>query len=112
MAQQKKGRPPSSQIRENMVELLHCLGSAYGYQISKVYRQLFAPATRRVIYYHLRKGVELGVFEVDQVKREQGEFSWGTVAEKTYYKLGKTAQPRGDGRVKQAIETMMNENKK
>lgn len=112
MEQRKKGRPPSSQIRENMIELLHCLGSAYGYQISKVYKQMFAPATRRVIYYHLRKGTELGVFEIDQVKREQGEFSWGTVAEKTYYKLGKSAQPRGDARIRQAVDELANASKK
>ena len=42
----------------------------------------------------------MGEFEIDKVEREQGEFSWGNVAEKTYYRLGKNAQPRGDERVK------------
>lgn len=101
----KRGRPPQSQIRQNIVEILYILGSAYGYQISKLYQQLFAPATRRVIYYHLRKGIDLGEFEVDRIEREKGDFSWGTIAEKTYYKLGKSAKPRGDKRVREAVST-------
>ncbi len=100
----KRGRPPQSQIRQNMVELMYILGSAYGYQLSKLYQQIFAPATRRVIYYHLRKGIDLGEFEIDRVEHEKGDFSWGTVAEKTYYKLGKNAKPRGDQRIKAAIK--------
>jgi hypothetical protein len=98
-----KGRPPQSEIRQNMIELLHVLGSAYGYQLSKLYADLFPSATRRVIYYHLQKGVSLGEFEVDRVEHETGDFSWGSVAEKTYYKLGKNAKPRGDPRVKAVV---------
>lgn len=101
----KKGRPPQSQIRQNMIEILYVLGSAYGYHISKIYQQLFAPVTRRVIYYHLRKGIELGEFEIDRVEHEKGEFSWGTIAEKTYYKLGKNAKPRGNQRVVEAVSS-------
>jgi hypothetical protein len=99
-----RGRPPQSKIRQNMIEILNVLGSAYGYQISKIYEQLFASATRRVIYYHLKKGVELNEFEIDRVEHEKGDFSWGRIAEKTYYKLGKNAKPRGDARVREAIQ--------
>jgi hypothetical protein len=101
----KKGRPPQSQIRQNIIEIIHHAGSAYGYQISKWYAELFPAATRRVIYYHLRKGVDLGEFEIDKVEREKGEFSWGSHAEKTYYKLGKKAEARGDERVKVVVTT-------
>lgn len=100
-----KGRPPQSPIRQNMIELLDILGSAYGYQMSKLYQQLFTPATRRVIYYHLRKGLDLGEFEIDRVEHEKGDFSWGTVAEKTYYKLGKNAKPKGNERIREAIRS-------
>ncbi len=92
----KKGRPPRSQIRQNIVEILYSLGRAYGYQISKIYMRTYPPATRRVIYYHLVKGLELGEFEIDKVEKETGEFSWGSTSEKTYYKLGKNAKPQGD----------------
>ena len=100
----RKGRPPQSEIRQNIVEILYNLGSAYGYQISKLYRKIFAPATQRVMYYHLKKGIELGEFQVDKVVHEKGNFSWGSTAEKTYYKLGKNARPKGDIQVKEAID--------
>ncbi|HLD33570.1 MAG TPA: hypothetical protein VJB66_02505 [Candidatus Nanoarchaeia archaeon] len=99
-----RGRPIGSVIRQNVVEILYYLGTAHGYQISKLYPRIFAAATRRVIYYHLKKGCDLGEFEVEKIEREQGDFSWGSVAEKTYYRLGKNARPRGLARVKETLE--------
>jgi hypothetical protein len=58
----------------------------------------------RVIYYHLKKGTDLGEFKVNKVIRENGDFSWGNEAEKIYYSLGKEAQPSGSERVRDAIE--------
>ena len=95
----KRGRPSGSFVRQNIVEILYCIGSAHGYNISKQYLRIFPPVTRRVIYYHLQKGLSLGEFDVDRIEREHGDFSWGSVAEKTYYKLGKHAKPRGDAHV-------------
>ena len=92
----KKGRPTHSQIRQNIIEILYRMGRAYGYRISKIYLQAYPPVTRRVIYYHLRKGLEIGEFEIDRIEKEIGDFSWGSISEKTYYKLGKNAKPRGD----------------
>jgi len=99
-----RGRPVRSDIRKNIIEILALLGRGYGYQIHKIYREIFAPCTREVIYYHLKKGVALGEFEVEEVKKESGTYSWGTTVEKTYYKLGKNAQPMGDERVKKFFE--------
>ena len=87
-----------------MVEILHHAGTVYGYQMSKLHSQLFPPATRRVIYYHLKKGIETGEFEIGEVKRETGDFSWGSVVEKTYYTLGKNAKPKGNPQVKEFFE--------
>ena len=95
-----RGRPVGSPIRKNIVEILAVLGKAYGYQIHKMYQQIFPSCTREVIYYHLRKGVQLGEFIIEEVKEERGEYSWGPIVEKTYYKLGPKAQPKGDERVK------------
>ncbi len=103
---QSKGRPPQSQIRQNIIEILHHLGSAYGYQISKLYSQLYPNATRRVIYYHLKKGLDLEEFKIDRVEHEKGSFSWGNVAEKTYYALDKNAKPRGDPRIKELVRNV------
>ena len=95
-----RGRPVRSDIRQNMIEILAVVGRGYGYMIHKLYRQVFPPCTREVVYYHLKKGVALGEFEVEEVKQERGTYSWGTTVEKTYYRLGPNAKPRGDERVR------------
>jgi hypothetical protein len=101
----KRGRPIGSSVRQNMIEVLYFLGSAHGYHIFKVYKQIFPKITLRGIYYHLKKGLQLGEFEVDEIQKEQGDYSWGGEAEKKYYKLGKSAKPRADPRVKLLLET-------
>lgn len=96
-----RGRPTQSPIREGIVEILYHLGKGYGYQIHKLYVSLYGQVTREVVYYHLRKGVELGEFEVEQVKQEPGEYSWGRTVEKIYYRLGPQAKPQME---KRAVE--------
>lgn len=90
-----RGRPFKSQVRQNIIEILNVLGKAYGYEIHKIYVQIFPNATREVIYYNLRTGAKLGEFEVE-VKQEKGDYSWGATVEKIYYSLGPKAQPRND----------------
>ncbi len=99
-----KGRPIKSQIRQNMVEILYYLGEGYGYQIAKMYNEIFPKATQRSIYYNLRKGLLTKEMEVHKIKEEKGEFSWGNVVEKTYYTLGKNAEPKGEKRVKEYLD--------
>ena len=99
-----KGRPPQSSIRQNVVEIIFYLQQGYGYQICKIYNEIFPKATRRVIYYHLKKGCDLGEFKVHKVESEKGNYSWGPTAQKTYYGLGKKAQPQGLGQVKAYLE--------
>ena len=100
----RKGRPPQSSIRQNIVEILFHLPEAYGYQICKIYNEIFPKATRRVIYYHLKKGCDLEEFKIKKVEFEKGDYSWGPTAQKTYYSLGKKAQPRGLNHVKNYLE--------
>ena len=90
----QRGRPVNSQIRQNMVELLFYIGKAYGYDIYRHYIEIFPKITLRSIYYHLKKGVEIGEFEVEKIKKEKGDYSWGEMAEKIYYKLGPSASPK------------------
>lgn len=99
-----RGRPVKSEIRKNIVELLFFLKEGYGYDIYKHYKEIFPPVSMRVIYYHLRKGADLGEFKVNKVVKENGDFSWGSEAEKVYYSLGKEAQPVGNERVREFIE--------
>lgn len=100
----RRGRPANSQVRQNIVEILYFAGSGHGYEISRKYIKVFPKVTMRLIYYHLNKGTEMGVFSVEKVKRETGDFSWGSTAEKVYYKLGPNAKPKADFRVKQMLE--------
>lgn len=99
-----RGRPVKSEIRQNIVEILYIMGNGYGYDIHKIYKQIFTPVTREVIYYHLKKGVKLGEFEIKEVKREEGKYSWGGVVEKIYYKLGEKSNPILEPRVKEYFD--------
>lgn len=94
-----RGRPTFSEVRQNMVDILQIMRRAYGYELAKVYLEIFPKVTKRLFYYHLRKGVELEEFAIDSVEKEKGEYSWGSVAEKTYYTLGSKAEPRSSQRI-------------
>ncbi len=100
----KRGRPTGSAIRQNVVEIIHFLGQGYGYEISKIYNEVFSPVTQRSIYYHLRKGIQTGEIRLHKVEQEKGDFSWGSIVEKTYYTLGKAAEPKGMQQVKEFLE--------
>lgn len=76
-----------------MVEILHHLHKATGYSIYKHYLMLFGKVALRSIYYHLKKGTALGVFRLEEIREEKGEYSWGNVTEKLYYELGPNANP-------------------
>ena len=100
----RKGRPCRSEIRQNILEILYFLGKGYGYQISKIYNEIFSKVSQRSVYYHLRKGVSIGELELNKIEQEEGDFSWGKMVEKIYYSLGKRAKPRGELRVKEFLE--------
>ena len=100
----KRGRPIGSSIRQNLIEVLYFRKKTYGYDLYKDYCALFPEVTLRVIYYHLKKGVALKEFELEEVKMEKGHYSWGGEAEKKYYKLGANAHPKIDKKVKDFFE--------
>lgn len=101
-----RGRPVKSQIRQNIIEILYFLGKAYGYDIYKVYKGVYPRVTLRSIYYHLRKGVQLGEFNVEKIEKEKGNYSWGGEAEKIYYVLGPNAKPTADHHVKEYLDSI------
>ena len=96
-----RGRPVKSFIRQNIVEILAVMDKAYGYQLHKIYNELFPPCTREVIYYNLKVGVRLKEFVLYEIKKEAGDFSWGQFAEKIYYRLGPNANPQREKRVQE-----------
>lgn len=105
-----KGRPIKSKIRQNVVEILHYLGEGYGYQVAKIYNEIFPAATQRSIYYNLQKGVLTKEIAVYKIEEEQGDFSWGSMVEKKYYSLGKNAEPKGEKRVQDFLKRWKKEN--
>jgi DNA-binding transcriptional ArsR family regulator len=99
-----RGRPTKSQIRQNIVEILHYMGEGYGYEISKIYNEIFSPVTQRSVYYHLKKGIQTKEIRLHKIEVERGDFTWGSLVEKVYYTLGKQANPQGEIRVKHYLE--------
>ena len=110
MEKRGRGRPVASNIRQNIVEILSFLGKSYGYRIAKIYNEIFTPCTRENIYYNLKKGISTGEIEVESIKQEKGEYSWGNVVEKTYYKLGSKAQIKSNDLVKKYFEQKSDRN--
>ena len=99
----KKGRPVKSKIRQNIIEILFHLKRGYGYEIYKSYVKVYPRVTLRSIYYHLKKGIDLGEFQINKIEKEKGNYSWGAEVEKIYYSLGENAKPIGDDRVRESI---------
>ena len=99
-----RGRPVQSQIRQNMIEILYFAKEASGYDIYKIYREIYPKPTLRVIYYHLKKGAELGEFRVERIEKVKGDYSWGPEAEKILYGLGPNAKPKIDKRIKEYLD--------
>jgi hypothetical protein len=99
-----RGRPIGSKIRQNIIEILYIAGRAYGYEIYKAYVSIFPKVTLRVIYYHLKKGVELKEFKLEKIEKEKGSYSWGDQAEKHYYSLDSNAKPQQNKRVKEYFD--------
>ncbi|MBT3940930.1 hypothetical protein HOD83_02380 [Candidatus Woesearchaeota archaeon] len=93
----KLGRKAKSQIRDEMVDLLFFLKEAYGYDLYKKYCKVYdKKISMRSIYYHLNKGVELGVFNLKEIRDVKGDFSWGSGVKQVIFQLGVNAQPSGN----------------
>ena len=104
MKKSSRGRPVRSVIRENIIEILFFLKRGYGYEISKAYNSLFPAVSQRVVYYHLKQGLALDEFRIQKIVKEEGQFSWGSTVEKTYYALGPKARPVGNENVRKHFE--------
>ncbi len=99
-----RGRPLKSEVRDRIGTILHYLETAYGYQVARIYNEIYPQVTQRLIYYHLRKGAQIEEFIILETKQEKGDFSWGTTVEKTYYTLGSNTKPKTDKRVENLIQ--------
>ena len=94
-----RGRPTKSVIRQNIIEIINVKKRVYGYELYNYYIDIFPNVHIRSIYYHLKKGTGLKEIEIQEIKEEKGNYSWGDKAEKVYYMLGPNAKPKGSKRV-------------
>lgn len=101
---EKKGRPPSSPVRQNIVEILNFMEHAHGYEISKHYNNIFPRVTQRLIYYHLKKGIEYGIFKIKKIEKVDSGYSWGPEAERILYELSEKARPSIKKEVKEYFD--------
>ena len=72
-----------------MIEILYFMKIGTGYDLYKHYIEIFPKVSLRLMYYHLKKGTAMGIFKIDKMGLERGDYSWGSEAEKIYYKLKK-----------------------
>jgi len=99
----KRGRMVGSVIRDNVIEILYVLGKSHAYDVYKHYKKIYGPVSIRSIYYNLTKGKELGVFEIKEIQKVEGNFSWGPSAQRIIFALTPKAQPKGDPKVKEML---------
>lgn len=83
-----KGRPVGSIIRNRIAAILDRIKIGYGYEIYKIYKEIFGQVHIRTIYYNLKKGIEKEEILLFRVEKELGDYSWGNEVEKIYYTLG------------------------
>lgn len=83
-----KGRPIGSMIRNRIAAILDIMGSGYGYEIFKIYKEIFGKTHIRTIYYNLKKGIEKEEIILLKIEKEYGDYSWGNEVQKIYYALG------------------------
>jgi hypothetical protein len=107
----KQGRPIGSKVRQNLVEILYFYKHLHGYDLYKIYKELYHPVTMRLIYYHMKKGVDTGEFKVYKVDKKIGTYSWGGTSENILYELGPGANPMIEPRVKVYWEKNMEKKK-
>jgi hypothetical protein len=91
----RPGRPIGSDVRQNMIEILFKHKELHGYELYKIYCDLFPKVSQRLIYYHLKRGVSLNEFRVVRVHKKEGNYSWGGSVENIIYSIGLSAKPIG-----------------
>jgi len=102
--QKGRGRPVKSIIRDRMQQIVDALDTAYGYEVYKIYQQIFEQVDIRSMYYHFRKGVELGEFKQAGTKQEQGPYTWGRESTHIYYTLGEAASHKANAELQKRIK--------
>lgn len=95
----KRGRPTKSNVRNRLERVLDGCGYVHGYDAYKYYKGTYGETSMRNVYYHLNKGVELGIFIELGFHSVKGEYTWGSKTERKYYINGPNATEKKDKKV-------------
>lgn len=79
------GRPRNSIVRHRVLAILFFLGASYGYEVYKKYIKIFGTITMRDIYYHIKRLLKDRLIKIKELKKIQGDFTWGSISERIYY---------------------------
>lgn len=99
----RRGRPKGSLTRVRIGVILTVIERGTGYDLFRIYREVYGQITSRSIYYNLHQGLLLDEFELDAITIESGEYSWGGKAEKKYYRIGRKSHAQADDDLKERI---------
>ena len=102
--ERSQGRPIGSKVRQNMIEILYFYKALHGYELSRVYCELYTGVSMRLIYYHLKKGLDINEFKIKKIEKKSGHYSWGQNTENIIYELGPAANPLVEPRIKIHME--------
>lgn len=102
----RRGRPLKSEVRNKIERILDACGSAYGYEIYKLYKEAYPKTSLRNIYYHLGRGTRAGIFVVLPALKTNGNFTWGSAVEHKNYVLGHNASEKADARATEAVKKL------
>ncbi len=83
----KMARKPGSLVRARIISLLQQHGEMHGYKLAILYNKEYAKVSQRLIYYHLKKGVNLEEIKISKIVEEKGDYSWGNKVSRVYYKV-------------------------
>jgi hypothetical protein len=89
-----------------MQQIVDALGKAYGYEVYKIYTNVFEPVSIRSMYYHFRRGVELGEFINVGQKQEKGPYTWGRESTHIYYSLGDAANHKANVELQKQVKDL------
>jgi len=104
--QKGRGRPTKSLIRDRMQQIVDALGKAYGYEVYKIYTKVFETVSIRSMYYHFKRGVELGEFVGAGQKQEKGPYTWGRESTHIYYSLGDAASHKANTELQKQVKEL------
>ena len=100
--------------RENILKILYIGGSMYGYEVYKIYKEVYGEVLLRTIYYHLKACEKRGELKAKKIVGVLGGFTWGYETDRIYYELKEGVEEKLKMNIEEikAIKNAVNKHKK